>query len=166
MDQGITYASRTAIKSHVLADFIAEWTEIQMPSAPEKQEYWTMYFDGSLMRAHPGAGLVFVSPLGVRIRYMIRLHFPASNNVVEYEALLNGLRIAIELGIHRLDIRGDSELVVEQVMKGSSCHDPKMAAYCNEVRKLEDKFDGLELNHIRRRFNDAANELAKAASGR
>nr|XP_034586589.1 uncharacterized protein LOC117849104 [Setaria viridis] len=41
-----------------------------------------------------------------------------------------------------------------------------MAAYCNEVRKLEDKFDGLELNHVARRFNEAADELAKAASGR
>ncbi|XP_072147465.1 uncharacterized protein [Setaria viridis] len=41
-----------------------------------------------------------------------------------------------------------------------------MAAYCNEVRKLEDKFDGLELNHVTRRFNEAADELAKAASGR
>ncbi|XP_004967016.1 uncharacterized protein LOC101763120 [Setaria italica] len=40
-----------------------------------------------------------------------------------------------------------------------------MAAYCNEVRKLEDKFDGLELNHVTRRFNEAADELAKAASG-
>ena len=117
MDKGITYAPRTAIKSQVLADFVAEWTEIQTPLTPEKQEYWTMYFDGSLMKARAGAGLVFVSPLGVRMRYMIRLHFPASNNVAEYEALLNGLRIAIELGIRRLDIRGDSQLVVEQVMK-------------------------------------------------
>ncbi|XP_034591755.1 uncharacterized protein [Setaria viridis] len=41
-----------------------------------------------------------------------------------------------------------------------------MVANCNEVRKLEDKFDGLEFNHIARRFNAAADELAKAASGR
>ncbi|XP_034586592.1 uncharacterized protein [Setaria viridis] len=41
-----------------------------------------------------------------------------------------------------------------------------MAAYCDEVRKLEDKFDGLELNHVARHFNKAADELAKAASGR
>ena len=44
-------------------------------------------------------GLVFVSPLEVRMRYMVCLHFPSSNNVAEYEALINGLRIAIELGI-------------------------------------------------------------------
>ena len=57
-----------------------------------------MYFDGSLMKKGAGAGLVFVSPLGVRMRYMVRIQFP-SNNVAEYEALINGLRIAIELGI-------------------------------------------------------------------
>ena len=50
-------------------------------------------------------------------------------------------------------------------MKESSCHDTKMAAYYQEVRRLEDKFDGLELNHILRRLNEAADALAKAASG-
>ena len=53
-------------------------------------------------------GLLFISPLGVHMRYMIRLHFAASNNAAEYEALVNGLQIAIELGVRRLDIRGDS----------------------------------------------------------
>ena len=99
MDQGITYAPRTAIKSQVLADFIAEWTEVQMPPAVIDQEYWTMYFDGSLMKKGTGIGLVFVSPLGVHMRYMVRLHFPSSNNIAEYEVLINDLRIAIELGI-------------------------------------------------------------------
>ena len=50
MDQGIMYAPRTAIKSQVLADFVAEWTEIQMPPAAVDQEYWTMYFDRSQMK--------------------------------------------------------------------------------------------------------------------
>ena len=75
MDQGIAYAPRTTIKSQVLADFIVEWTEVQMPPVVVDQEYWTMYFDGPLMKRGAGAGLVFVSPLGVRMRYMVRLHF-------------------------------------------------------------------------------------------
>ena len=49
-------------------------------------------------------------------------------------------------------------------MKESSCHDAKMEAYCQEVRRLEDRFDGLKLNHIPRRLNEAADTLAKAAS--
>jgi hypothetical protein len=50
-------------------------------------------------------------------------------------------------------------------MKNSHCRDPKMEAYCDEVRRLEDKFYGLELNHITRRYNETADELAKIASG-
>ena len=71
-----------------------------------------MYFDGSLMKRGTGVGLVFVSPLGVHMRYKVRLHFPLSNTVTKYEALVNGLRIAIELGIRHLDVRGDSPLAV------------------------------------------------------
>ena len=56
------------------------------------------------MKKGAGVGLVFVSPLGVCMRYMIRLHFLSSNNVAKYEALINGLCIAIELGIQRLDV--------------------------------------------------------------
>jgi ribonuclease HI len=125
-----------------------------------------MYFDGSLMKTGVGAGLLFVSPLGKHLRYVIRLHFPASNNVAEYEALVNGLCIAIELGVRRLDARGDSQLVIDQVMKNSHCHDRRMEAYCDEVRRLENNFYGLELNHIARRYNETADELAKIASGR
>lgn len=58
-----------------------------------------MYFDGSLMRRGVNVGLVFMSPLVVRMKYSICLHFPDSSNVVEYEVLINGLKIAIELGI-------------------------------------------------------------------
>jgi hypothetical protein len=58
-----------------------------------------MYIDGSLMKAGAGAGLLFISPLRVHMRYIIRLHFLPSNNVAEYEVLIIGLRIAVELGV-------------------------------------------------------------------
>jgi hypothetical protein len=51
-------------------------------------------------------------------------------------------------------------------MKEASCHNDQMEAYRNAVRLLEDKFDGLELNHIARKYNDEVDELAKIASGR
>jgi hypothetical protein len=50
-------------------------------------------------------------------------------------------------------------------MKESSYHDPKMAAYYQVICLLEDKFDGLKLNHIARRSNEAVDELAKLAFG-
>jgi hypothetical protein len=51
-------------------------------------------------------------------------------------------------------------------MKNSHCRDRKMEAYCDEVRRLEGKFCGLELNHVAQRYNETANVLAKIASGR
>jgi ribonuclease HI len=82
-----------------------------------------MYFDGSLMKTGAGVGLLFISTLGSHIRYVIHVHFATSNNIAEYEALVNSLCITIELGVQRLDIRGDSQLVIDQVMKNLSYHD-------------------------------------------
>jgi ribonuclease HI len=166
MGETISFAPRKAIKSQVLADFLAEGVDIQLPTAPIQPDLWTMYFDGSLMKTGAGASLLFIPPLGKHVRYVLRLHFPASNNVAEYEALVNGLRIAVELGVRCLDARGDSQLVIDQVMKNSHCRDQKMEAYYDKVRRLEDKFHGLELNHVARRYNETADELAKIASGR
>jgi hypothetical protein len=117
MGETISFAPRKAIKSQVLADFVAEWVDTQLSAAPILPELWTMFFDGSLMKTGAGAGLLFISPLGKHLRYVLRLHFPASNNATEYEALVNGLRIAIELGVRCLDARGDSQLVIDQFMK-------------------------------------------------
>src|SRR6185369_11996644 len=97
------YAPLKAVKSQILVDFITEWTNTQLPPPQIQAECWLMYFDGSVMKTGAGAGLLFVSPLGEHMRYVVRLHFPASNNMAEYEALHSGLRITIELGIKRLD---------------------------------------------------------------
>jgi hypothetical protein len=75
MGQNITYAQRSGIKSQVLADFVAEWTEMQTPLEPIEHETWTMYFDGSVMKEGASVDIVFISPLGVRMEYMVRLHF-------------------------------------------------------------------------------------------
>jgi ribonuclease HI len=166
MGETLAYAPRKAIKSQILADFIAEWTDTQLPPPQIQAECWTLYFDGSVMKTGAGAGLLFISPLGEHMRYAVRLHFPASNNMAEYEALLCGLRITIETGIKHPDVRGDSQLVIDQDMKNVSCHDDKMEAYCKAVRALEDKFYGIELNHVPRRYNEEADKLAKIALGR
>jgi ribonuclease HI len=166
MGQNITYAPRRAIKSQVLADFVAEWTEMQTPPAKIEHETWIMYFGDSVVKEEAGVGLVFISPLGMRMEYMVRLHLPASNNAAEYEVLINSLQIAVELGIKRLEIRGDSELVVGQVMKDKNCVDPKMVAYCYVVQDLEGKFHVLDLHHVLCDYNKAADVLAIVASSR
>ena len=76
-----------------------------------------MYFDGSLNIDKAGAGIFFISPSGDHLRYVLWIHFLASNNTTEYEACLHGLCIAIELGVNRLLVYGDSALVINQVNK-------------------------------------------------
>ena len=73
---------------------MAEWTEAQLPKEIKKLEFWTIYFDGSLQLQGAGAGIVVICPHGETFKYILQLHFPASNNVAEYEALLLGLRVA------------------------------------------------------------------------
>jgi len=140
MGHNMRYIPHTAIKSQALTNFVIEWTEVQLLTLDVTHEYWTMYFDGSIMMPGSGARVVLISLDGSRLCYAIRLHFSSSNNATEYEALINGLCITIELGATRLYVHGDSELVIDQVMKESSYKSPLMVAYCQEVRKLKDKF--------------------------
>ena len=61
-------------------------------------------------------------------------------------------------------VYGDSKLVIDQVMKNSNCKIPLMDAYCQEVRKLEGRFQGLELHHIPWKQNLDTDALAKMAA--
>ena len=122
-----------------------------------------MFFDGSNMLNGSGAGVVLVSPRGDKLSYVLQIHFDSSNNEAEYEY---GLRMAISLGVRRLMVYGDSDLVVNQVMKVWDVRSPAMTGYCNAVRKLEKKFKGLALHHIPRLKNQAADDFAKLGSTR
>src|SRR3989337_1634051 len=124
-----------------------------------------MYFDGAFSLQGAGAGVLLVAPTGEHLKYVVQMHFPkeqATNNTAEYEGLLAGLRIAADLGIKKLIIKGDSQLVVRQVNKSYQC--PLMEAYVDEVRKLEERFDGLQMEHIPRAENDVADGLSKRAA--
>jgi ribonuclease HI len=79
---------------------VAEWTETRTPPKERELEYWTINFNGSLQLQGARAGILVTSSKGKIFKYVLQMHFPASNNVVEYEALLHGLRIATALDIH------------------------------------------------------------------
>jgi ribonuclease HI len=125
-----------------------------------------MYFDGSLKLDGGSAGVLLISPRGEQLKYVLQILWEVSDNEAEYEALLHGLRLVISLGIKRLLAYGDSLLVVQQVNKEWDCNKETMDAYVQEVRKLENKFSGLEVHHVLREHNVGADILSKLGSTR
>ena len=100
------------------------------------------------------------------MKYVFQILFKVSNNEAEYEALLHGLCLAVSLGIKRLLVYGDSLLVVQQVNKEWDINKDTMDAYVEEIRKLENKFLGLEIHHVDHDNNVGADVLSKLRSTR
>ena len=65
MGHDIRYIPRTTITSQALVDFVAEWTKVQLSTPDVTHEYWTMYFDRSVMVPYSGARVVLISQMGV-----------------------------------------------------------------------------------------------------
>jgi hypothetical protein len=85
----IVYKPRTAIKAQALSDIMAEWIETQAHPKEREMEYWTINFDGSLQLQGTGEGILVTSPKGESFKYVLQMHFSASNNATKYEALLH-----------------------------------------------------------------------------
>ena len=120
-----------------------------------------MHFDGSKTKTGLGAGVVLTSPKKDQLKYFLQIHFAASNNVAEYEALVHGLKVAKEIGIRRIICFDDSDLVVQQVSGVWDALDPNMALYIFHVQKISGCFEGCEFHHVPRLENEAADVLSK-----
>jgi ribonuclease HI len=108
--------------------------------------------------------VVLIDPSEDQVKYMVHLEFKATNNMAEYEALIFGLSVTLSLGIGQLLVKGDSQLIIKQVRGECSCNEPRLAAYLLHVRKLEKDFTALELQHVPRADNSAADDLSVKAS--
>jgi ribonuclease HI len=120
-----------------------------------------MYFDSALNLEGVGADVLLISPQGEQLKYVLQIHYKASNNGAEYEALIHGLRIAVSLGIKRLLAFGDSKVVIKQVNKEWDCVKDTMDTYCMEICKLKGHFKGIEFQHVPRNNNVAVDVLSK-----
>lgn len=146
----ILYEPRTTIKSQALDDFLIDWTETQYPPSPPDSMHWRMHFDGSKMRLGLGVCIILSSPKGDRLRYALQIHFAASNNVAEYEALVHDLRLSKELGIRCILCYVDSDLVVQQCSSEWDVRNSNMPSYHFLIQKLPGSFNGCEFLHVPR----------------
>ena len=97
---------------------------------------WKMFFDGSFMQNGSSVGVLFISPHGYTIPKSFKLLFPCTKNIGKYEALTNGLKMAIEWRITKLHIYGDSQLIINQVNDDCLKKDVKLVPYKKMVDSL------------------------------
>ncbi|XP_074377188.1 uncharacterized protein LOC141718708 [Apium graveolens] len=137
----IEYQRRSAMKSQILSDFVVEFKfdnpTIKETSYPQKA--WNLYVDGSSTSSSGGASVILISPKGFKIQQNLKFSFPITKIVAECEALLAGLRLAIELEVKVLEIFGDSQLVAKQLQGEFKAHDARMSTYLNLARSLMEK---------------------------
>ena len=130
------------MKSQVLADFIAEFSlrgGREMICLVEVIS-WTIFVDGASSALGAGARIIVITPKGIKLEHSFRLGFKASNNKIEYEALLVGLRIVLDLGAKEVEVYSDSRLVVNQVQGSFEAKDPRIVEYLRLVKQTIDRF--------------------------
>jgi ribonuclease HI len=132
---------------------------------PPTTSVWRMFFDGASSSMGAGVGVVFVSPCQGTISLSYKLEFEVTNNVVEYEALVLGLRAAKEMGIKEMVVFGDAELIIQQVKNVYQDKHPRLRNYRNEVWDLLDNFFlDFNISFIPREENASVDFLAVTAS--
>ncbi|XP_074342402.1 uncharacterized protein LOC141679945 [Apium graveolens] len=94
----------------------------------------------------------------------IHFKFYATNNDAEYEALINGLKLALEVGAVNLIVQSDSELVVNQVNEGFQARGSQTKLYMRCAKRLLEKFSSARLESVPREENSNADALAKMGS--
>jgi ribonuclease HI len=124
----------------------------------------TMHIDGAA-RGNPGpaAYAVVLARPGHPVVEEAAPIGTATNNVAEYTALVEGLQLASELGVRRLTVFSDSELLVKQMNGEYRVKNPDLLELYEEARRLARGFDQVTLTHVRRDQNRRADELGNEA---
>ncbi|XP_075087569.1 uncharacterized protein LOC142169585 [Nicotiana tabacum] len=167
----IIYQPRTAIKSQVLADFVADFNTKIIPEVEKELQFftganpgtWTLFTDGSSNVKGAGLGIILIPPSGESIRQAIK-YYPITNNEAEYEAVITGLEIARELSIEQIMIKNDSQLVVNQMQGTYTTREARMQQYLEKARELVRQFQSWKIVQIPREENAEADTLANLAS--
>ncbi|XP_074277404.1 uncharacterized protein LOC141601042 [Silene latifolia] len=155
----LKFEPRTTIKSR-LADFVStpkDSTQAEQDilnlEEDKGEQVWELHVDGASNAKGAGVGLVLKSPQGDLIVQAVRCEFKATNNEAEYEALIMGLKLALDLKIRHLQVYSDSKLIVNHVNDCYEARDPKMMAYLDVAKELKIRFVTFNIKQIPREQN-------------
>ncbi|XP_058733336.1 uncharacterized protein LOC131604940 [Vicia villosa] len=164
IEYSLTYAPLKAMKGQVVADFLVDHSMVEIPKNYVDLAPWKLYFDGSSHKYGTGIGGIIISPDGIPAEFKYSIAGMCTNNEAEYEALITGLELLLELGARNVEIMGDSELVVKQVSKEYKCVKENLIMYLVVANRLLRRFKSANIRHIPRQENQEANDLAQEVS--
>ncbi|XP_059436627.1 uncharacterized protein LOC132169643 [Corylus avellana] len=133
----IHFVSRNAVKGQALADFVAEFTNIQDQEDWPKERTWVIYVDGSSSKRNGGAGVVMITPDGRELKSSLRLEFKTTNNKAEYETVIAGLGLSQELEAEFVEVRSDSQVIVSHIRGEFEAKGSKMKLYLSKIQENE-----------------------------
>ena len=169
----LVYFPHKSVKLQALPYFLADHPSLEIGTEQyvelgiygAEKEPWILKFDGSSIENLAGAGIMIISPRGVKTTLSFNLAFGCTNNQVEYEALLISLEILLDLGEKDVQVIRDSQLVLRQLTGEYKCNYLLLAPHFTTTIQLLDSFDNVEFEHVPRESNWETYELAQIAFG-
>ncbi|XP_057984545.1 uncharacterized protein LOC131169344 [Hevea brasiliensis] len=161
--------TRKAVKGSVIADLLTknpiddyEALDFEFPdehinvissNAKGQDDVWEIYFNEAVNLSGNGIGAVLVSLEGKHFPIVVKLKFDCANNVAVYEACMSGLQVAIEIKIRKLEVYGDSALIIYQVKKEWQIREPTLILYQKYLLELIKEFKEISFTHLSRDKN-------------
>ena len=153
-----------AIKRQIVADFLVDHSNIEMLKCYIGIKPWVLYFD-RLKHSHGARiGVILFSPNITLVKILFEIQPVCSNNEAGYETLIVGLETLLNLGAKHVLIRGDFELVINQLTHKFKYIKSNLQKYFSYATKLLAQFEWIEFEHVFREQNKEANDLAQIAS--
>ena len=170
----IKYVTQKSVKGRAIANHLAYCSpkkaeEIQGDFLDKdivgiKVESWKMYFDGATNQNGSGIGVLLISPKGTHILFSGRLNFPATNNAIEYEACIIGLRATLGLGVKEFEVYVNLALIISQIQNRWKIKEERLMPYRECLQKWALKFNKIQYQYVPRMQNQIADALATMTS--
>ncbi|XP_074291977.1 uncharacterized protein LOC141618800 [Silene latifolia] len=168
----LKYVPLKVFKGRAVADFLAEnpiketevigtWSFSDENVVHIENDIWDLYFDGASNYMRYRVGILLISPTGEHVPVSIKLGCNVTNNAVEYEACLLGLRSALDLGVKKLLVHGDSSLVINQLGGSWKIKSQILAPYQTRIEELENYFEDIRYVHLPREEHQFVDALSK-----
>lgn len=117
IEYSLKYTPLKTIKGQIVADFIVDHAMVEVPQIYVELNPWRLYIDDYRHKHGVGIGILVISTKWIPTKFKFKIQGSCSKNEAEYEALIAGLKILLDLGAKKLEIKGDSELAVKQLTK-------------------------------------------------